>query len=357
MAFMRIAAVVGASMFVVPFAYAQSVTQGATPAPAASPAPAADKGWPIVLSRTGSKSGTAAATWTAEDIEAAKARCATLLKGLDVVAMPEAPLREGGHCGTAAPMKLVSIGKGATQVTFSPPPLVTCELIAGLAGWLEQDVQPMARKQLGAPIARIETMSSYSCRNAYGRPGNRLSEHGRANAVDIAAFSTEKNVLANVEADWGTTQREYIARARRETAPAAEPAREPAPVTTATIKALPPGPAPVAAADHGPLPRLPGISLQFSGFGAAPPVLGFDQPSRLGGPKTRNAPAAVIPPPPPPPRASAATTASRAEFLRGIHKAACRTFGTVLGPEANKTHSNHFHLDMAERIRNTKVCE
>ena len=32
-------------------------------------------------------------------------------------------------------------------------------------------------------------------------------------------------------------------------------------------------------------------------------------------------------------------------FLRDVHRAACNYFGTVLGPEYNQAHSNHFHLD------------
>ncbi len=33
------------------------------------------------------------------------------------------------------------------------------------------------------------------------------------------------------------------------------------------------------------------------------------------------------------------------EFLREAHKAACDYFGTVLGPDYNQPHENHFHLD------------
>jgi len=29
----------------------------------------------------------------------------------------------------------------------------------------------------------------------------------------------------------------------------------------------------------------------------------------------------------------------------------------VLGPEANNAHQNHFHVDLAERIKNTRICE
>lgn len=41
----------------------------------------------------------------------------------------------------------------------------------------------------------------------------------------------------------------------------------------------------------------------------------------------------------------------RAAFLRDIHDGACQIFGTVLGPDANDAHKNHFHLDMTERRR------
>ncbi len=33
------------------------------------------------------------------------------------------------------------------------------------------------------------------------------------------------------------------------------------------------------------------------------------------------------------------------EFLRTIHRSACRRFGTVLGPEYNAAHRNHFHVE------------
>lgn len=41
--------------------------------------------------------------------------------------------------------------------------------------------------------------------------------------------------------------------------------------------------------------------------------------------------------------------------LRAMHKAACGPFGTVLGPEANKYHRDHFHFDTA-RYRSGSYC-
>lgn len=41
-------------------------------------------------------------------------------------------------------------------------------------------------------------------------------------------------------------------------------------------------------------------------------------------------------------------SASR-DFLRVVHRSACKRFKTVLGPEYNAAHRNHFHFDMGGR--------
>jgi hypothetical protein len=45
-----------------------------------------------------------------------------------------------------------------------------------------------------------------------------------------------------------------------------------------------------------------------------------------------------------------------AGFLRAIHKGACRTFTTVLGPDHDRAHHDHFHFDLARR-RSGAVCK
>jgi hypothetical protein len=299
--------------------------------------------------------------WSPQELELAQARCAALLKGLDAVVVPETPMREGPACGTPAPMKLISVGR-SPEVALSPPPTVTCDMVATLARWLERDVQPLARKHLGAPIIRVETMSSYSCRNAYGRAHGRVSEHGKANAVDIGSFVTARGQAALVIADWGPTARQIAAQAAA--GQAAADAQTKAPMQPVQgVATIPPGdsnqrsksaaarkpPAAASAATVMPLdlrPGIPGITLEMPGssdrslssFGMAPP-------NRLGGPKP---PASAGPP---------VTPDGKTDFLRAAHRSACKLFNTVLGPEANNAHLNHFHVDMAERIKNTKICE
>lgn len=45
-------------------------------------------------------------------------------------------------------------------------------------------------------------------------------------------------------------------------------------------------------------------------------------------------------------------SAAEREFLRVVHKSACKRFGTVLGPEYNAAHRDHFHLEGG----NAKFC-
>ncbi len=282
------------------------------------------------------------------------------------------PILEGAECGAAAPIELISVGT-SPQVTFSPPVTVTCDMAAALHGWVTKDVQASARKHIGTPIVRIDTMSSYSCRTAYGRAGHRLSEHGKANAVDIRAFMTAKAETADVLASWGPTVRDVQAqvaavKAAEDKARALAATKPAAPVGgPPTGTALAPS-APAAVADG---PRGPSVIIGTGGtmMPSQPPSIGlstgFPQPSRLGGPKPleklRGTDTGKVAPKAATPGAettvSSSTVADRyTRFLRDIHASACNRFGTVLGPEANNAHRNHFHVDAAKRAQKS-FCE
>ena len=291
-----------------------------------------------------------AAGWSAVDVQLEQARCTVLFKGLDIVAKPAVPLRDN-ECGAPAPVELISVGK-SPQVTFYPPVMVTCDLAAALHRWINKDLQPLARTHLGAQVIRIDTMSSYSCRTAYGRKNARLSEHGRANAVDIRAFLTADGKTADVLTDWGPTGREIAAQVA--TAKKSEAERlavgvkvTPAPATAnvATGTNASPAPAPVNAGRPAiaigtqltPPAALSLPSTSDKGLGLTP---GGSPPQRLGGPE----------------HPSDIASGPKTDFLRAAHASACKVFGTVLGPEANAAHRNHFHVDMAERKIKT-ICE
>lgn len=43
-------------------------------------------------------------------------------------------------------------------------------------------------------------------------------------------------------------------------------------------------------------------------------------------------------------------------FLRQVRDGSCDLFSTVLSPDYNKAHADHFHLDMAQRTANYSMC-
>lgn len=89
----------------------------------------------------------------------------------------------GGECSALGSVQLLEIG---TPVSNLGP--MTCSLARQFARWTRQTVQPAGRQWLGSNIVKIESMGTYSCRPLNGQPGQKLSEHGRSNAVDIGAF-------------------------------------------------------------------------------------------------------------------------------------------------------------------------
>ena len=291
--------------------------------------------------------------WSKEEIDTARARCNVLLSGLKAVTTPVDPIRNG-ECGTPAPVEVISIGSNP-QVTFSTPVVMTCELVAGLHNWLRSDVQPAAKEILGSPVVRLDIMSGYSCRNAYGRKKNKLSEHGRVNAVDVGAFLTSSGESVDVLHYWGQTERDIRAQiaasaaaSKQKAAKAEAIKREAERVQTALEENRK---ATVAAREKPEnrrdmaAPGLRGSIGEHSGSpGNTPATLGL-QPSHLGGPKAQAK--AEIP---------TTVSAKKQAFLRRVHAAACKAFGTILGPEANEAHRNHFHIDMAER-KHGNYCE
>ncbi len=89
---------------------------------------------------------------------------------------------EGG-CSAVGAVQLRDIGTPVTNLGA-----MTCPLARGLARWTREAVQNAALQWMKSRVTRIESMGSYACRPVNGVAGNRLSEHGRANAVDIGAF-------------------------------------------------------------------------------------------------------------------------------------------------------------------------
>ncbi|HTG38644.1 extensin family protein [Sphingomonas sp.] len=145
----------------------------------------------------------------------------------------------GGGCVVVGAVQLLDIGVPVSGLTS-----MRCPLARNFSNWVRFAVAPAARQVMGSDLVRIESYGTFNCRPIAG--SGRLSEHGRANAVDVATFVLADGRRVSVLGGWRGDSDE-----RR--------------------------------------------------------------------------------------------------FLRVIFQSACKRFTTALGPEYNRAHANHFHLDMGGR--------
>jgi hypothetical protein len=148
----------------------------------------------------------------------------------------------GAGCSTLNSVRIAALRSDTAPVELSNLGPVACPTANSFAGWARFGVDRAARKILGSPLVRIETMGSYACRNVAG--SSRRSAHASAEAIDVSGFILADGRRVSVAGDW------------------------------------------------------------------------------------------------------TAGSAQEREFLRVIHQSACKRFGTVLGPEYNAAHRDHFHLEL-----------
>ncbi len=128
-------------------------------------------------------------------------RCTRLLRqaGVRFTALP--PRSAGAPCGYSHAVRLRP--GGALGISYRPADLGTnCAVAAALALWEWHVVQPAALEHFGREVASIDHYGSFSCRRLYGRDAGAWSEHARANAVDIAAFTLTDGARISVAGDW-----------------------------------------------------------------------------------------------------------------------------------------------------------
>ena len=252
--------------------------------------------------------------WTDAEIAAAKATCTKQLADITLDYEPLPAIKEG-MCGTPAPILVKSIGEDP-KVEISPPATMNCAVAVAVAHWLKETVQPQAIDLFGSQVVKLRNAASYACRNRYGSAKAPLSEHALANALDISEFQFGSGDSVTVLAAWPRV---------------VDPAEVPLPLHN-----------PLRQPAELPLPLPPVSSARR--IGASVLEVAKAKASELPKPP----PEAVAPPPKP-------IALRKTEFVRSLHEEACKRFGTVLGPEANEAHKNHFHLDM--KSRRSGFCE
>jgi hypothetical protein len=107
----------------------------------------------------------------------------------EIAIAPSIPDIHGpGGCGGDDLVKLEAIVlPDKHRVAVTPPATLRCKMATEIADWVRTDVAGLTAP-LGSEPSVLDNFDSYECRSFNRIPGGHLSEHGRANALDVRAI-------------------------------------------------------------------------------------------------------------------------------------------------------------------------
>ncbi len=170
---------------------------------------------------TGLDAGVAAASLARPSQEAPKKGLFAKLKPRKKADPEEDPAPEyaenGFLCGTRgikgqaiAPIKASAKGCGlqhgvmVTEVSgipLSTPAKIDCMTAIALKSWVDNGIKPAIGRK-GGGLKRLDIAASYACRPRNNQAGNKISEHGRGKAVDLAGVTLRDGTSLTVLKDW-----------------------------------------------------------------------------------------------------------------------------------------------------------
>lgn len=152
------------------------------PQPRPAEAPAADT--PNAVSPPGQGKAATPAPSPAPELSA----CRRALTEDIAIAPSIAPIHDANGCGGDDLVKLEAVVlRSGQRVSLKPAATLRCEMAKTVADWVRDDAAPLA-ESLGSVLNGLDNFDSYECRGRNRVRGAKLSEHGKANALDVRSL-------------------------------------------------------------------------------------------------------------------------------------------------------------------------
>jgi hypothetical protein len=111
--------------------------------------------------------------------------CRVALSEEIAVAPSVPPIRGPGECGGEDLVRLEAVVlNGGQRVSVKPAAVLRCTMASAIADWVRTDLTTLATG-LGSVPSELDNFDSYECRGRNRIVGAKLSEHGKANALDV----------------------------------------------------------------------------------------------------------------------------------------------------------------------------
>ena len=114
--------------------------------------------------------------------------CRRALTDAIAVAPSIADIHGPGGCGGEDLVRLEAVVlPDQRQVALRPAAILRCTMASAIADWIRSDIAPLTAG-LGSVVSDLDNFNSFECRGRNRVVGAKLSEHGRANALDVRAL-------------------------------------------------------------------------------------------------------------------------------------------------------------------------
>jgi hypothetical protein len=114
--------------------------------------------------------------------------CRLALTEAIAIAPSIADIHGAGGCGGVDLVRLEAVVlPDKRQVSVKPAAILRCAMASAVADWIRTDIGPLAAR-VGSAISSLDNFDSFECRSRNRVVGAELSEHGRANALDVRAL-------------------------------------------------------------------------------------------------------------------------------------------------------------------------
>jgi len=156
------------------------------PKPRPADAPAAGPEKPAAGDRVPAASDTPAVE--AAPAPAPPSACRLALSEQIAIAPSIPDIHGAGGCGGEDLVRLEAVVLPDKHlVAVKPAAILRCAMASAVAGWIRTDMAPLGAS-LGSVISNLDNFDSFECRGRNRVVGAMLSEHGRANALDVRAL-------------------------------------------------------------------------------------------------------------------------------------------------------------------------
>lgn len=112
-----------------------------------------------------------------------EADCRRELKRLGVTYRDLPPINDSAACRIPYPVEVSGL---PGRARLKPAAVLNCQMALAFSTWVKHELQPAARLRYFSSVDTVTQASAYSCRRMVGAGTNRMSEHSKGNAIDIA---------------------------------------------------------------------------------------------------------------------------------------------------------------------------